>query len=315
MIGVSKQLKFTLALTIICLFALSAFAQNRPSEQKTGSVLVFPYYTSNIDGTADTFMSISNANSIGVNVHLYFLEGRTCSQADVSVYLTPNATISFRATDIFPAETGYLIAVAVDGNGGLIANGGLTGNAFVKLPPNYLNGAPDEVRGNYGAWAFNAYQNVPAVGGELALNFNGAVLDAMPSQFAVAIQAPSSAPGQTVVLAGMSGNINGGTVTGASQSGTGGAYNADEAFRSFTGLFVGGCMSVTLLSNSNPRLVGTNGFGLSGLIYPGSLGTLRFSIGGGVGLLITPRNSSGWHGIRNLPFTRTTSVTLVVPSF
>lgn len=313
--GFSKLLNLTLVITFLCVLSFSSQAQNKPSEQKTGSVLVFPYYTSNDNGTADTLMSISNVNNTSVNVHLYFMEGRTCQQADVAVFLTPNATITLQAFNDMPMETGYLIAVAVDQNGNLVANGGLTGSAFVKAPAGHVNAAADEVRGNYGATVFNAYQPVVAVNGELALNFNGAILDAMPSGFAVALQSPNSAPGQMIVMAGMNGNLIDSTLTGATQVGTGVAYSADEALRSFTTLIRGGCQSLTLLTNSNPRLVGTSGLGLSGLITPGTVGILKFSTAGGVGILITPKNNSGWSGIRNLTCTRTSNVTLTVPSF
>jgi hypothetical protein len=278
-------------------------------------VLVFPYYTSNDTGSADTLMSISNTGNASVIVHLYFMEGISCAQADIAVFLTPNATVTLQAFNDMPMETGYLIAVAVDQNGGLVANAGLTGSAFVKAPAGYLAPTAGEIRGNYGAMAFNAYMNMAAVGGELTLNFNGAILDQMPSSFAAAIQSPNAAPNQTIVMAGMNGNLNTSTVTGASQIGTGGAYNANEVFRSFVSLIRGGCQSLTALTNSNPRIVGVSGSGLSGLIPAGTVGTLRFSTEGGVGLLITPRNNAGWSGIRNLTYTRTSSVTLIVPSF
>ena len=305
----------TLSLTILCLLSFAAQAQNKPSEQKTGSVLLFPFYTSNDNATADTLMSISNVGTFSVNVHLYFLEGRSCQQADMTVFLTPNATIALRASNDMPMETGYLIAVATDDNGNLVANGGLTGSAFVKMPPGVLNSVADEVRGNYGALAFNAYQAIAPANGELTLNFNGVALDAMPTSFAVALQSPAIAIGQTIVLAGMNGSLIDSTLIGATQIGTGQAIDGNEAFRSFTGLIRGGCQSLTLLNNINPRLVGTNGLGLSGLITPGTVGLLKFSTAGGGGILITPRNSAGWSGIRGLTCTRTSAVTLKLPSF
>ncbi len=304
----------TLSLMIFGVLALAAQAQNKPSEQKTGSVLIFPYYTSNDNATADTLMSISNVGTFSVTVHLFFMEGSSCQQADIAVFLTPNATITLQASNDMPMETGYLIAVAVDDNGNLVANGGLTGSAFLKMPAGLLNSAAGEVRGNYGATAFNSTVAVAPVNGELTLNFGGA-LDAMPTSFAVSLQSPNTAPGQMIVLAGMNGSIIDGTLIGATQVGTGAAYNANEAFRSFTGLIRGGCQSLTTLTNLNPRLVGTSGLGLSGLITPGTVGVLRFSTAGGAGLLITPRNNAGWSGIRGLTCTRTSNVTMKVPAF
>lgn len=305
----------TLTLLLCGVLAQAAHAQNKPSEQKTGSVLIFPYYTSNDNATSDTLMSISNVGTASVTVHLFFMEGNSCAQADIAVFLTPNATITLQASNDMPMETGYLIAVGVDANGNLIANGGLTGSAFVKMPAGVLNNLAGEVRGNYGATVFNSTVAVAPVNGELTLNFNGVILDAMPTGFAVSLQSPNTAPGQMIVLAGMNGSVIDGTLTGATQVGTGAANSANEVFRSFTGLIRGGCQSLTTLTNSTPRLVGTNGLGLSGLITPGSVGTLKFSTAGGAGLLITPRNNAGWSGIRSLTCTRASAVTMKVPSY
>ena len=307
--------RLTLTCAIFCLFPLTLHAQNKPSEQKTGSVLVFPYYTSNDFATADTFMSISNAGTTSVSVHLFFMEGRTCQQADVAVYLTPNATITLRASVEVPMETGYLIAVGLDQSGNLITNGGLTGSAFVKAPAGVLNPAAGEVVGNYGATAFNAYSSVAPAFGAMELNFDGVVLDAMPTGFVVPVQSPNVAPGQTIVMAGMNGNLIDSSLTGANQIGSGQAFSENEVFRSFSALIRGGCQSITLLTNTSPRIVFVNGQGLSGLIAPGAVGLLKFTTEGGAGVLITPKNNTGWAGIRNLAWTRTSSVKLTIPSY
>jgi len=41
-------------------------------------------------------------------VHLFFVDGATCSIADSLVCLTPNQTASFLASDIDPGTTGYI---------------------------------------------------------------------------------------------------------------------------------------------------------------------------------------------------------------
>ncbi|MBL8206900.1 MAG: hypothetical protein JNM09_21890 [Blastocatellia bacterium] len=69
------------------------------------------------------------------------------------------------------------------------------------------------------------------------------------------------------------------------------------------------------LNDTTPRIIWFGTARLSGLIPPGSAGTLKFNTHGGVGVLITPNNSSGWPGIRNLTYTRTSNATLVVPLF
>lgn len=309
------RLRWSLSLVLAFTFAVTALAQNRPSESKTGSVLVFPYYTSNDTGTADTLMSISNYSTSWTVAHLYFMDSITCTQADTSVYLTPNATLTMKASDFAPFETGYLIVVGVGQNGCATANGGLSGSAFVQAPAGYFGAGSGETRGNYGALAFNAYQAICPAGGELALNFNGVVLDAMPTGYAVSVQNPTSAPGQTIILAGLNGNLNDVNLTGGAQLGTGGAYSANETFRSYSAFIQGTCFGKATITNSQPRIAGFSTAGLGGLITPGSVGVLRFNTVGSAGLLITPRNNSGWSGIRGLVITRTSAVTLTVPVF
>ncbi|MBS1811124.1 MAG: hypothetical protein JST84_23375 [Acidobacteria bacterium] len=306
---------FLFTALLLFITTMNIQAQNRPSEQKTGSVLVFPYYTSNDDSSANTLMNISNFGTTSVIAHLYFLEGVSCTQQDTSVYLTPNATLTLDAAFDVPLETGYLIVVAVDQAGCVIQNGGLSGSAFVKAPAGYFGAGSGETRGNYGALAFNAYTPICPAGGEITLNFNGTTLDAMPTGVGVSVQNPNVAPGQTIVLAGLNGSISDGNVIGGAQVGTGAAYSANEVFRSFSAFILGTCQGITTITNSTPRIAGFGTSGLSGLIAPGTAGILKFNTAGGAGLLITPRNNAGWSGLRQLTYTRTSNVTLKVPVF
>lgn len=303
------------ALCILVILTSVVVAQNKPSDQKTGSVLVFPYYNANGDGSADTLMSISNHGSASLNVHLYFMEGSTCTQADTAVFLTPNATVKISAFTDSPWEVGYLIAVALDQNGCLMPNAGLAGSAFVKAPAGYFGPDSGETRGNYGATAFNAYQTVCPMGGEIRLNFNGIMLDAMPTGHAVSVQSPNAAPGQTIAIAGMNGSITFGSVTGGVQTGIGQAFSSNEVFRSYSPFIFGGCQGIAQLTNSAPAISGFGTLRLSGLIPPGDIGTLKFNTAGGVGVIITPGNASGWSGVRSLTCIRTSSVTLDIPVF
>jgi hypothetical protein len=130
------------------------------SDQKAGSVLVFPYYTSAADGSfnrADTLLTISNVcNGAAVNpggapnyafLHFFFINGANCSPADTFVCLTPNGSVQLKASDYDPALTGYLIAVAVDSQGRPTQNNCFIGSAFVR---DDANGVVD----SYGAEAF-----------------------------------------------------------------------------------------------------------------------------------------------------------------
>jgi len=86
-----------------------------PSDQKAGSVLFFAKYTSDtIDPQReDTRINITNIHPMqDIDVHLYFVDGSTCSIADAQLTLTPNQTVAFLASDLDPGVVGYLVAVA-----------------------------------------------------------------------------------------------------------------------------------------------------------------------------------------------------------
>ena len=132
-----------------------------------------------------------------------------------------------------------------------------------------------------------------------------------PCEFAVEIQSPKDAV-QRVIVVGLRGDVNTMAVSGAAQEGTGFAYNAQEQGGSFQKFLTGSCFSDTLITNSFPRVPTT----LGTIINTGNAGHLRFSIGAGVGLLMTAKNSqSRFYGIRTLHKTKTTQVTLTVPVF
>src|SRR5688572_21541652 len=87
------------------------------SDQKPGSILIYNVYTSSPSGAAshNTKINITNTSSTqSTLVHLFFIDGATCSPADSMICLTPNQTASFRASDLDPGVTGFLVAVAID---------------------------------------------------------------------------------------------------------------------------------------------------------------------------------------------------------
>src|SRR5678815_4005600 len=90
------------------------------SDQKAGSLLFYNTYTSSATNanTANTRINITNSNdSSGVFVHLFFVDGSNCSVADSFICLTANQTASFLAADVDPGISGYIVAVATDGEG------------------------------------------------------------------------------------------------------------------------------------------------------------------------------------------------------
>ena len=173
-----------------------------PSDQKAGSVLVFPLVVSNASKTADTRITISNISSKkSATINFYFISENCSELNDPGMFLTPNQSITFAASDLYPVDRGYLIVVAFDPNTNCpIQNNVLMGSAYVKLPSGYL-GAGGRVNDGYNAEAFWAYQNpvCPIAGTTALLNFDGVTYDKAPSSFVAQIQQPALSPGQTIL--------------------------------------------------------------------------------------------------------------------
>ncbi len=283
----------------------------RVSDQKAGSVLVYPYYTSNLAGINDTRISLTNASSPATPkafqafVHVFLIDGATCLQTDFFVCLTPGATLTFTAFEMDPDVTGYVIAVAVNGATGLPEqNNVLIGNAFVNTTDYF---------GNYGAESFAANStNLAADNGSTAtLFFDGIGYDAAPKEFTVEIQSPLNvgAPFQKIVTAGLVGDLSAGTMSGAAQVGIGQIINQNEDTRSVSNIVTGPCQAFGNITASL-RVAG----GLTNLIKLGMAGTVKFKVGGAVGLLLTPRGTQ-WGGIRTLHKTATVATSLTMPVF
>lgn len=311
-------LRWPIVLSILALLTSAAMAQlaGPPSDvtisdQKAGSILVFPYYTS--DGaTADTDIVISHAGGSGsVNVHLFFIDGSNCGIADTGVTLTPNGTIEFRVSAFDPMITGYLIAVAVDDAGCPTNQNVLIGHAFVKAPPGYIAPGAGQVRGDYGAEAIRALRMMPVNCADGIIRFDNSAYEPLPNAFAAQIQSPSTVVGQTIVLASLQGS--GAVMDAIGQFGTGYVFDPIEKPFSFSGFLKSGCLSITAITGSAPRV----NFGMSKVIKPGDTGLIKFNTrSGGVGLIFTPDNITGFMGIRTLhKYATTNSTTLQVPVF
>jgi hypothetical protein len=294
-------------------FGIACIPNKFPSDQKAGSVLVYPYYTSSAQLKTDTRVTISNVGKDWVTVHLFFIE-RGCTQADQFLCLSPNASYAEKASVLDPEFTGYIIAVAVDNMGLPVSANQLIGNAFVN---------DGDYVGNYGAEAFanlaeagTRTTTATATSTSAMLLFDGTLprgYDHIPNQFAVEIQSPNDAVGQRIITVGLTGSITDGTLSGAAQVGIGALYRGDEAFRSFSSFFSGTCQRVGTINATTPRIPN----GMAAFLQKGDVGVLRWDIGAGVGLFLTPKTAPNvWSGIRGLHKTRLAPVSrMVIPIF
>ena len=266
-----------------------------------GSVLVFPYYISTANGIKNTQISISNTGSLRTIVHLFFITN--CSQADLFISLAPNACHTFSTAAADPGQTGYLVAVAVDADGKPIQRNNLIGHAILK---------DGDYEGVYEAEVFRANSAAPATNNgnfTATLHFDGTRYDLMPNQLSANIQSPVNVAGQKVVTAGLLGDVN--SLGGAAQGGTGQITNSSGTVGNFSAWLLGQCQAMATISASNPVVSG----GLSNLLPSGQTGTMRFGIGGGVGVLLTPRTTAMSGHIQPLAKTGYASTTLTVPVY
>lgn len=290
------------------------------SDQKAGSVLVFPYYNSSPTGTtADTLLQITNVcNGAAVSggvpnysyLHLFFMKG--CSPADTYACLTPNGTLQILASVYDPGVEGYLIAVAVDANGIPTQNNCFIGSAYVRDDNTSF-------ADSYGAESFWKYTpgSAPVTAGYAAVNLNGTEYDAAPTQFAVQVQDPAVAD-EYVVLASVNGNL-GSSLSSTAQAGVGVVYRADETPASFQPQLNSGCLSITLIDAGKIRVATQNG-GYNNFLKD-SYGYLKFNVTSpAVGLLISKQGVAGqpinrFSGIRTLHKTLVGAATLSLPVF
>ena len=294
-----KITRIFFALMTLIVLAAGALAQTdiSVSDQKAGSALVYPFYTSDSQTKADTRITLSNIGTREAAVHLFFLD-KSCNQADTYVCLTPNASIALKASEFDPdVKGGWLLAVGVDAAGNPFNYNSLIGNAFV-IDGDYI--------GNYGAEAFRDLRTIRTNGERASFTVDA------PDQFAVEIQSPNDAAGQRIVTVGLSGSLVDMTLKGAGHSGIGQLYNGNEKpFGSFSKFLTDGCRSEAIITATNPRVP----LGLGVLIPSGQVGTMKWnSVAGSVGLIMTPRTAK-WSGIRTLHKTRQVATTIIIPVF
>lgn len=213
------------------------------------SVLIYPVYTSNpaSPGAEDTRINLTNTSpNQNACVHLFFVDGASCSVADAYLCLTPNQTTSFLMSQLDPGTMGYIVAVAVDCETGCPTNlNTLIGDEYVKFESGF--------RGNLKAECIAALRepscdpNAPTA----TLDFDGVTYSQLPR--VVALDNILSASDDNLTLLVL--DRIGGDLTGA--VGTLGSIFGilyDDAENSYSFGFNGAsCQIKQTLSNSFPR--------------------------------------------------------------
>jgi hypothetical protein len=244
-------------------------AASEASDQKAGSVLFYPLYTSNssLSGRQNSKISLTNVGARDVaTVHLFVVDGSSCSAQDVFICLTRNQTVSFRASDFDPGVTGYIVAVVVnESTGRPAAFNCLIGDAFVKFASGQAI--------NYGAVAVSSLVPNPAGVDPLAssatLKFDGIHYNRLPRILAAG-GIPSASDGNSTLLTLMAvgGNMSlSGAVIGPI---TGNLYDDRENNFSFNGN-APRCLFVSVLDDSFPRTF----VSFSAAIPPGRSGWIK----------------------------------------
>ena len=249
------------------------------SDQRTGSVLLYSYYTSSISAPSlqNTQIRITNTHeTLDTVVRLYFVDGQFSSVLSLFICLPANQTANFLMSETDPGITGYVIAVAVDKTSGCPTNFNyLTGGAAIKLSAGHT--------ANLGAVAVAALATNPttcAIGGNVAtLNFDGANYGRLPRML-VLDNLPSLKDGNNTRL--ILTRIGGSLVATAGALGTvsGKIYNSSRAAQDFA-FSTGAPQFTSSFSINFPRLA----TGLDTFIPTGQSGWMRLWTDANIGIL------------------------------
>lgn len=244
-------------------------AASEASDDKAGSVLFFPLYTSSgaLSGAQNTRISITNTDQyLAATIHLFVVDGQTCAPQDAYVCLTPNQTVTFLASDFDPGITGYIAAVAVNGETGRpISHNYLIGDAYVKFSSGHAL--------NYGAVSVAALQLNPSgvdpLSSTATLKFDGISYNRLPRILSVdSIPSPGEGNSTMIALHAIGGHMSQGGIPIGSLSGN--LYDDRENNYSFVAP-ANNCQFRSLLTDSFPRTF----VPFSAAIQPGHTGWMK----------------------------------------
>lgn len=298
------------AIGALILLSSIAHAQTYPigpshlSDMKPGSVLFFNKYTSNPGNPdqGDTQINITNTNQTqDAAVHLFLVDGATCSVADSFIFLTANQTTSFRVSDFDPGITGYIVAVAVAGGAPTQFNW-LIGDEYIREADNRVaNLAAVSIA------RISAADVVPDIDGTASLIFNGTEYERLPASVAVSSFNSQADANTQVNIYVPSNNL----ITGASSSTSLFLLVYDDTEQVVSTTARVGCYAAIQLSSL--RLVGGN---INNFVPSGRTGWIRFTGGGRPLLGASIQRGSVFSGGHNLhALTLLPTYTIQVPSF
>lgn len=282
------------------------------NDQKTGSVLIYPFYTSSAVAPATTNTRINLTNyhlTLPASGHLFFVSN-SGTVADSYICLTPSQTASFLMSDVAPGLRGYMVMIAVNNLGVPLNFNYLAGDAQIKL----ATGQQASLR----AVAVAAL-NLPVFsGGTATLNFDGVAYGRLPRTLA-ADQLKSVGDGNDTWLAVARIGGNFATNSGAALGPISGSLY-DEAGTAFPFTATGGGTQLfNQLSSSFPAI--TPNF--TQIIPAGSIGWLHIAADGDFGIVgaalnfnanhnTQARAHTGGHLLRALTLTSAASITIPI---
>jgi uncharacterized repeat protein (TIGR01451 family) len=280
------------------------------------SILIYPVYTSSAASPSaeNTRINITNINPTQpACVHLFFVDGTSCSVADSYICLTPNQTAGFLASDLDPGTMGYVVAVAVDCATGCPTNFNyLIGDEYAKFSNGFA--------GNLKAECIPYVGTAPLVctTDQAVLTMDDTSYARVPQTVAMSnIASLRDGNNTLLVLDRIGGNLGSGV--GALGTIFGILYDDSESAYSFSLSGGGSCQLKGQLSDNFPRILGR----FSSVIAEGRTGWARLSAPSGIGMIgaqftanrnaaSSPSAFTGAHGLHALTAAPTTAFTVPV---